>query len=44
MSGHGSGLRLPVMDVVDWVAEPPATPRREAANTSAVFYRQTYQA
>jgi hypothetical protein len=40
MSGHGSGFRAPVMDVVDWVDEPPATPSNDAAKISAVFYRK----
>jgi hypothetical protein len=40
MSGHGSGFRAPVIDVVDWVEDPPATPSREAAKISAVFCRQ----
>jgi len=40
MRGHGSGFRAPEMDVVDEVDEPPATPRRDAAKISAVFYSQ----
>ena len=40
MRGHGSGFRAPDIDVLDEVEEPPATPSRDAAKISAVFYCQ----